>query len=232
MGNRKSSVSAPITRPTPAATTAEDERLAAAAIRKSQSGGKPRREESAALRRVKQVRDEALRTEHFGSIRKREWQRWSGRQQKVLNDQAARYGVPIGERTIDLPSVVYWLHEFLAANARRLSAPDDEDPAIGGASSPALERKRLVDAKRAELRYENELGQSVLLKDVHSGVAVLACVLRTAGEELQREFGPEAHAILNEALDDATTALRKHFDRSNQQSRDQRQHNEQQPGPA
>jgi len=214
MRKRKPTGSAPPPQTTPAATTAEDQRLAAAAIHKAQSGVQPTREESAALRRVKRDRDEASRAEHFGGVRKGEWQRWSGRQQKVLNEQAARYGIPIGvgQRTIDLPSVVYWLHDFLAVHARRLSAPDDEDPAIAGAASPALERKRAIDAKRAELKYENELGRSIPREAIHAGLAVFAGVLRAAGEDLQRQFGPEAHAILSDALDDATTALRKHLD--------------------
>ncbi len=38
----------------------------------------------------------------------------SGRQAKVLQEQAARYGIPFGGSTIDLPEVVRALHDFLA----------------------------------------------------------------------------------------------------------------------
>src|SRR5574340_1554837 len=105
-----------------------DKQFAAAALAKRRAGQKPSREEAAALRRVERARDQQLRADHYRSIPKRDWQRWSGRQQKILNEQALRYGVPIGGATIDAAELARWLHEFLAANARKLAAADSDDP--------------------------------------------------------------------------------------------------------
>jgi hypothetical protein len=66
--------------------------------------------------------------------------------------------VPIGGSTIDLPQVVRWLHDFLAANKLRLSAGESDDPMLSGANSPALERYRLARAKREEFGLERDLG--------------------------------------------------------------------------
>jgi len=188
-----------------------DQRLAAAALEKRRLGQRVTREESAALRRVQKARDAELRAGHYRSVPKRDWQRWSGRQQKVLNEQAARYGIPIHRATINLEELAAWLHDFLARNHLKLNAPDDADPAIAGATSPGLERKRLADAARAELRYQQELGTWIPRRFVHTGFALLSSILRQAGERLQRECGLEAHAILDEALDDAQTAFHDHF---------------------
>ena len=49
----------------------------------------------------------------------------SGRQTKVINEQAARYDLPFGGPTIDLPDVVRALHDFLAKHAQRLASGDD-----------------------------------------------------------------------------------------------------------
>ncbi len=64
----------------------------------------------------------------------------SGRQTKVINEQAERYGIPFGGATINLPTVVRALHDFLADNAVKLAR--DDDPLMQGVGSPALERYR------------------------------------------------------------------------------------------
>lgn len=176
-----------------------DRALVLAALERQKRGEKPTREESAALRRAQAARTAELQREHYAAIPKKLWRQWSGRQHKVLDEQAARYGLPIAGPTIDLAAVARWLHEFLAANARKLAGSDDAD--FAGATSPALERKRLADAKRSELAYERELGLWVRLADLHATLARLLPILRTAGDALLRQFGAAAQQVLNDALD-------------------------------
>ena len=59
----------------------------------------------------------------------------SGRQTKVLNEQADRYGLPLGGPVIDLPKLARALHDFLAANAKKLNT--DDTALLGGGNSPA-----------------------------------------------------------------------------------------------
>jgi hypothetical protein len=79
----------------------------------------------------------------------------SGRQTKVIHEQAVLYGIPFGGAAINLSEVVRSLHDFLAANARKLSA--DDDMLGSGVPSPALERYREERAIMAKLdRQERE----------------------------------------------------------------------------
>lgn len=127
----------------------------------------------------------------------------SGRQAKVLREQADLYGIPFGEATIDLVKVAKALHDFLARKARVLAAAETDDPLLVGESSPALERYRDEKAKLARLdRLERE-GQLIARDQIHDALARVASVLRNAGETLQRSYGLDAHRILDEALNDA-----------------------------
>ena len=79
----------------------------------------------------------------------------SGRQTKQINEQAQRYGIPFGGKTVNLPEVVRALHDFFADNAVKLAR--DEDPLMQGSGSPALERYREERAAMARLdRLERE----------------------------------------------------------------------------
>ena len=82
-----------------------------------------------------------------------------------------------------------------------------------GDSSPALERYREERAALARLdRLERE---RVLVnrQAIREGMGRISAVLRTAGDTLQRQFGPEALEILNEALAEAERELvRSDFD--------------------
>lgn len=176
--------------------------LARAALQKRQRGETPSREEVRALRRVERARREELAWEIYAAIPKGHWVEMSGRQHRTINEQAARYAIPFGGRTISLPDVVRALHDFLAENAPRLAA-GDEDPMLAGSTSPALERFREERAKLARLdRLERE-GKLLARDKVHDGLARIATILRGAGDTLQRQFGPDALELLNDALDDA-----------------------------
>jgi hypothetical protein len=119
----------------------------------------------------------------------------------VINEQAERYGLPIGGATIDLPAFAKALHDFLAANARKLAGADSDDPTLAGAASPAMERKRQLECRRLERQLEREEGLWIERRLIHAGHNRLGGVLRVAGEALLRQFGPAAQKILNDALD-------------------------------
>ena len=190
-------------RPKPTTSEQIDRELAASALDKRRRGQKPSGVELAALKRIERAREEEQRWEYYGSIPKKHWLEMSGRQTKVVNEQASRYGIPFGGRSIDLPAVVKALHDFLATNARKLAAGDGDDPLMAGASTPALERYRLARAKLAELELEQREG-NVLLRDVlHEGFGEIASMLRRASERLDRQCGREAYEILDEALTNA-----------------------------
>ena len=185
------------------ATRKVDQRLAMAALEKQRRGEQPTRDERAALKRYEKELDEQQRLKHFAAIRKGEWKRWSGRQVKVVNEQADRYALPIGGPTIDLPAFVKAFHDFLAANALKLCGADSDDPSLAGCASPATERKRQIEVKLLELKFERERGQWIERRAIHEGHNRIGSVLRQAGDALLRNFGPSAQKILNDALDNS-----------------------------
>jgi hypothetical protein len=121
----------------------------------------------------------------------------------VINEQAERYGLPIGGATIDLPAFVKGLHDFLAANALKLCGAESDDPSLAGCASPATERKRQIEVQLLTLRLERERGQWIERRAVHEGHNRIGGVLRLAGEALLCQFGPAAQKILNDALDNS-----------------------------
>ena len=181
--------------------TKADRDLAAVALEKRQRGEKPTREEAAAVRRVERARDEELRAEHYSTIRKKDWRKWSGRQDKILNEQATRYGVPIGGAVIELPAIARWVHDFLAEHTAQLGGGDDQAPA--NRSSPATERLRAAKALREEFALARDQGLWVRRAEIHGGMARIASIIRRCGDALLRQCDAAAKKILDDAIDDA-----------------------------
>lgn len=188
--------------PQPAdAASQVDSGLVARAYRKVMDRQELTQAEREALKRHEKQKEERLRWQYYSSIPQKHWRRMSGRQTKVINEQAIRYGIPFGGATIDLPAVVKALHDFLADNARKLARADDG--LLQGGNSPALERYREERALLARLdRLERE--RRLLPRDgVREALGRIAAILRGAGDALLRRFGTDAAQILHEALDDA-----------------------------
>jgi hypothetical protein len=178
-----------------------DVRLAMSALEKQRRGEQPTRDETAALRRYEKQIEDQRRDEHYRTIPKKLWRLWSGRQAKIILEQADRYGFEmLRGATIDLPAFVKRFHDWLAENARKLSAADSVDPTLAGVASPALEKKRQLECQRVELLLNREQGLWIERRLIHEGHNRMGAILRTAGEALLRQFGPAAQKIINDAL--------------------------------
>lgn len=178
-----------------------DRELARRALDKRRRGETPNRQELAALRRVEAAEDERLRWQHYRACPKGHYREMSGRATKILNEQAALYGVPLLGPTVNLAAVVKWLHDLLAKHGRRLLQTVGEDP-MSGESSPALERWREEKWRLARLERQEREGHLIARDKVHEALMRLAHRLRQCGDQLQLRCGGEAHQILVEALDD------------------------------
>jgi len=186
-----------------------DGELVARAYRKVMDRQELTQSERNALKRHEREKEERLRWQYYGSIPQKHWRQMSGRQTKVINEQAARYGIPFGGAKIDLPAVVRAMHDFLADNALKLARNEDE--LLAGPGSPALERYREERAAIARLdRLERE-GALVSRDDVRTSFGRVAAILRTAGDALQRQFGPAAVEVLYEALEDAGREIERTY---------------------
>lgn len=185
-----------------------DSKQAAEAYAKIKRGETLTVREQQVLKRFEKEREEQLRWKYYASIPQKHWRTLSGRQTKVLQEQAERYGIPFGGASIDLARVARALHDFLATNAHKLAA---DDLLLQGETSDALEeyrRERALLARLDRLEREREL----LPRDgVKQSLGRIAAILRGAGDTLQRQFGDDAHAILVEALADAEVEIDASF---------------------
>lgn len=195
------------TRPNRSEAEKIDRELAAAAIKKRAENALPSPRELAALRRWEKLKEEERRWDIYETIPKKHWQTMSGRQTKVLNEQAVRYGLPFGGRTIDLPAVVRSLHNFLAANAVKLAGNDES----GNRETVDQRRHRAAAADLLELQVAERRGKVVDRDQAHEMLGRIAGVLRAAGETLRRLYGREVHAVLDEALNDAEHEIQRYF---------------------
>lgn len=190
--------------PTEKASDRVDRELATAAIRKRQAGETPSAREVAALRRYERGREEQQRWEFYRSIPQKHWREMSGRQTKILQDQARRYGIPFDSRTIDLPEVVKRLHDFFAKNAKKLS--DDEDLLRG--DSPNVERIRAARAEIVEMERDERRGTHLPMSEMAGVLSKYASAIRSSVDQVRRLYGNEPADIVNEHLEELLVSLK------------------------
>lgn len=83
-----------------------------------------------------------------------------------------------------------------------ITLDDEADLLASGKTSPALEECRKWRAKKERLAYETAAGRVVDIDQVRDLLTRTAARLRSAGEQLQRIYGSDAQAVLDEAIDD------------------------------
>lgn len=201
-------------RPTPLpqpadATSRVDDEVARRAYRKFIDRQELTQAEREVLKRHEKQKEEQLRWKYYRSIPQKHWRQMSGRQTKVINEQATRYGIPFGGAKIDLTAVVKALHDFLAENALKLAR--DDDILLQGGSSPALERYREERAELARLDRLERQRQLLPRDEVKQSLGRIAAIIRSAGDAIQRQFGASAVDILYEALADAQREMDRTF---------------------
>ena len=192
-------------------TTQSDLGLAKAALEKRREGKSPTRDEAAALRRIEKQKDHDLRRKHYASISKKDYRDLCGRQDKVLNEQAAEYGIPIGGAAIDLGAVLTWMHNFLAENKFKLKALSDDDAANLIGASQSLKDEYLREkikvtreqAIKAQLERKHLERTLIPLDFLHETLGKVAGILRSLGGRLERRLGHHARKMLDDALDNA-----------------------------
>lgn len=183
----------------PASTSERIDRdLAKQALEARRAGRDPTRRQLQALKRVEKLEEERTRWRYYRTIPQKHYKQLSGRQLKVLQEQAERYGLPFNKAEVDLEELLPALHNFLADNAHVLLSGDG---LFAGPQTESLERLRLAQAERVEMQNEETRGKLRPASDVHRVFAEIAAVLRDATDELVRTYGDGAREILAEAID-------------------------------
>lgn len=206
-------------KPKPPPTVAE--RVAAAlddpalaALAKLRAGETLTYNDQRAIKRFERSIGEQLGRELVRSVPQRLYREWSGRQTKVLHEQAERYGLPFAGRAIDLPALVRALHDFLAEHGRRLVAQDEEGMLLAGGESPELERVHKFTADLKELELAKQRKQLCDVGKMRRWHDDLAGLWRDFGETLMRIGDPLALQAFEDVLSAAERLTDDFFDDS------------------
>lgn len=202
-------------------------RVLVVALTRQHRGEELTRDQQRLVTRWHKQQEERLRWEYYASIPQKHWRQMSGRDAKVINEQARLYGLPFDGATIHLPDLARAIHDMFADRRLQRStrtlegdphqgpgdAEDNDEFFMSGGESPWLEEWRKQKAKRARLELL-QLEKTLIPRDeIHAELNQMAEGLRGAAERLQKQFGPDAYDILEEALDDFEREIRKSLER-------------------
>jgi hypothetical protein len=199
---------------TPATIEREQElALVRSAIAKQQRGQRLRKQELAAWKRFESAEDERRGRRFLSALPKTIYCQISGRQTKILHDQADLYGLPLRGATIDVAAVLTWLHDFLAKHKHDLAPLVKGD--VGGDRPAGLRDQLLAEQVDLYRRKNTLLEEQITLvqsrsyphEEIHAVHERMATILRAAGEQLGRQFGDDAADVLNVALENVRDAL-------------------------
>lgn len=166
------------------------------------SGEKLKYQEQRIFDRLVKKRDAEIFAKQIEQVSKKLWMQWSGRDHRVLLDQARKYGMPLGETTVSVPEMAQWIHDLVAEQGRNFYFDEEDEGGISSKSSPALERLREAKASMAEQQLAKECRQLIERNVVHDGLQQIAGTLRRCGDVLQRQYGREVGETFNEFIDD------------------------------
>jgi hypothetical protein len=85
----------------------------------------------------------------------------------------------------------------------------ENDPLLADGDSPGLERYRNAKADLAEMERDRQRKQIVRVEEIEPALMQLAGVMRSASENLARQFGNDAAGIVNEAVDEWADGVAK-----------------------
>lgn len=182
--------------------------LASQAFNKQKRGENLTKAELSALEKFECQQNEKRGKEWVLRLPKGVYADWAGRQHKVLDDQARLYGIPLVGRTLNLPLIVKWYHDFFATHRIALSELVKGDNAVAGEEQTL--KGQLLAEQIEERRKRNLLLQTKVDLDaelvlpretIHLAHVEAATILRAAQEQLDKRFGQDAGDIVRHALD-------------------------------
>lgn len=179
--------------------------LARSALQKHKHGQKPNRAELTALRKFERQREAVALESAIRACPKKLYTQLTGRQSKVLLEQADRHQLPLHGNTVDLAAVLRRFHDILADNRHLIGkAQPSDDDLLEGPPSDAQERYRRLRGDLLEIELAERRRQLIPREDVSNIFVQLADILRQAGERLRDHHGHDAADLLNDAIESIT----------------------------
>lgn len=163
-------------------------------------GRKLTRQQDADLKWYRRKQREEIIDETLACLPKKTYAALAGRDIKVINDQADRYGLPIGDSKVDLFAAISAFHDFIKKNGRLLSA----DPEKQSLAQQKLQEEIEVLQRRRKI-YDAKIKQAgnklIEREDVRDRLAWMVGEFTKLSERLGKSFGRDAQIAVNEFLD-------------------------------
>jgi len=125
----------------------------------------------------------------------------SSRGQKIVDEQAVRYDIPIDGAKIDLYQVLKRFHDILAQWGPTIRELEGEEGSLRmeklRKEIELLERR----SKSIDLDIKNKQDEFIDRNTLRVRMEWLANKLRSVSERLGKRFGPDAQRLLNTALE-------------------------------
>jgi len=182
--------------------------LVQSAIKKHRAGQKLSRQETTAWKRFEREEDQRRGLRFVETVPKSLYCEWSGRQTKILHDEADLYGMPLRGSTINLPELIRWLHNFLAQHKHELPGLVKEGAAGDGHTLSLKEQLNQEKLTAARLQNEDRAMMQAVKKRqlvptevLHEKLGLMGKMLRSCGEQLYKRHGQEAGDVLSATLE-------------------------------
>jgi len=135
------------------------------------------------------------------NVPKSDYCRMAGRQNKLVDDAARNYDLPIGNSKINLYDAIKSMHDLIASNSQRISRGGENE-------KEELEKEKLRkqieglewdnDKKKIDLSHAR--GEAIPKIDLRNALTSLQAQLRGFGQQLRRSH-PEVVEEFNELLE-------------------------------
>ncbi|MGB0714256.1 MAG: hypothetical protein ACPGXK_00145 [Phycisphaerae bacterium] len=146
-------------------------------------------------RRVAKFRREVMPDlvfEYLKQLPKGDYESVTGRDRRMLDAQAHRWGLPLSGETLDVVAILRAFHDFVGEHAKTIRAAERVKVDTKDVSKAKL-RLYLAKAKREELAYERDRAALVPLDMVEEVFIETAGVLRRHGDWLGKRKLRDAH---------------------------------------
>jgi hypothetical protein len=175
------------------------------AAKKSEAGKPLTREQMRAAAAAERQERERITEIVLRELPKGAYCRLAGRQQKVIDEAASRYGLPLLGPTVNLFEAVKTFHDMVARYGQRMLEKRDEDletEKLRAEIQVLKHRRRLMDAQLREKR-----NQWIPRRELREMMTWLAAQIHRFGERLKRDHGNGAADALNELLQTLAVAV-------------------------
>ena len=147
------------------------------------------------------------RWERDSTISRKEWLKLSGHKLPDLIRHGDLLGVDFRCRIVDVAAVARGLHDLLSRQGHRMVGLNDDESAMVGPSSPALERYREERARLAEMDLAERQNNVIPRINLRAAMAIFAKHLERAAQRLEKEVSSDAALLVHETWSECERLL-------------------------